>query len=168
MYYVNIHHLGKFHTKIFQNERFMCKKLILVTFPMSQLLPEVDERVLKHFITQEHLSCITLQMVSGNYTLMDSHYNKSFLDHFLVSSNVDCQNISVIHDGDNLSDHEPLIMELEYHVNSMQQKSHNKFISNWENATAENIQSYKSLLNHQMANFELPASIVTCNDFSCS
>ena len=56
---------------------------------------------------------------------MDSHYNKSFLDHFLVSSNVNCQNISVIHDGDNLSDHEPLIMELEYHVNSMQQKSHN-------------------------------------------
>ena len=37
VYCVKIQNLGKIYTKLLQNEHFMCKKLILVTFPMSQL-----------------------------------------------------------------------------------------------------------------------------------
>ena len=59
---------------------------------------------------------------------MDSNYNKSFLDHFIVSENVDFSNVSIAHDNHivrksvNLSDHEPISLLAEYHTSKMKQK----------------------------------------------
>ena len=72
--------------------------------------------LLKCFVSQEELVCATLPILNNNYTRIDSRNNKSFIDHFLVSNNVNYCNVSVSHDGNNLSDHEPVTLHVNYHV----------------------------------------------------
>ena len=38
---------------------------------------------------------------------------------------------------------------------------------NWDKASQENIQSYKTLLDSYLNNFSIPETVLTCSDFSC-
>ena len=124
--------------------------------------------LLKCFITQEQLTCATLQTVNNNYSRADIHNNRSFIDHFIVSQDIINYNISVAHDGNNLSDHEPISLNTMYHVNLMKQQSSIRYVNNWNIATEENIQNYKILVDKKMSDFELPASVINCNNFMCT
>ena len=123
--------------------------------------------LLKCFVSQEELICATLPIISNNYTRIDSRNNKSFIDHFLLSKNVNHCNVSVAHDGNNLSDHAPITLYAEYNITKMKQKCKNTSVTNWESATAQNIQKYKVILDEHITNFKLPASVINCNNFMC-
>ena len=123
--------------------------------------------LLQCFIEQEQLKCATLQISANNYTRMDSNYNKSFIDHFIISENVVFNNVSVVHKGHNLSDHDPISLQTNYHACSMKQIYNNKSVSDWDKATINDINNYKAVQNQNINNFVLPDNIINCNNFLC-
>ena len=122
----------------------------------------------KCFIREEQLTCVTLPIADNNYTRIDTLNNKSFIDHFLVSHNINNCRVSVAHDGHNLSDHEPISLSTEYDLNFVNQKYDVKYVNNWNMATENDILNYKRSLDQQMQHFELPISITNCNNYMCT
>ena len=122
----------------------------------------------KCFIREEQLTCVTLPIADNNYTRIDTLNNKSFIDHFLVSHNINNYRVSVAHDGHNLSDHEPISLSTEYDLNFVNQKYDVKYVNNWNIATENDILNYKRSLDQQMQHFELPISITNCNNYMCT
>ena len=122
----------------------------------------------KCFIREEQLTCVTLPIADNNYTRIDTLNNKSFIDHFLVSHNINNYRVSVAHDGHNLSDHEPISLSTEYDLNFVNQKYDVKYVNNWNMATENDILNYKRSLDQQMQHFELPISITNCNNYMCT
>ena len=45
-------------------------------------IESINLSILKHFVTDENLSCATLPIVNNNYTRISSNGDKSFLDNF--------------------------------------------------------------------------------------
>ena len=99
--------------------------------------------LLKCFISQEDLICATLPFSDNEYTRIDSRNNKSFIDHFLISNTVNHCNISVTHDGNNLSDHSPVSFDVKFNVTLIKPKCKNAYINNWSSATSQDIQNYQ-------------------------
>ena len=65
----------------------------------------VNLSILKQFIADEKLLCPTLPLADNNWTFENSMGHRSFIDNFIVSSNIFNCDISVLYDGFNLSDH---------------------------------------------------------------
>ena len=124
-------------------------------------------QLLKLFISQEELTCATLQIVNNNYSRSDVHNNRSFIDHFIVSQNIDF-NVSVSHDGDNLSDHDPITLLTRNEIGLINSQPCVKYINNWRDATEENIVNYKIRQNQKMIGYEIPDSIKNCTNLLCT
>ena len=122
----------------------------------------------KSFISQEDLICATLPISSNEYTRIDSRNNKSFIDHFLVSSNVDYFNVCVAHDGNNLSDHEPITFNVNYNVRKLKHKCKQTYVNNWDRATSQDIKEYQTNTDEILINFDLPDSVLNCNNMMCN
>ena len=111
--------------------------------------------LLKDFLITENLTCESLQCIANNFTYESSTGNKSFIDHFLVSSSF-TSTVSVSYDGNNLSDHKPISMETNYVANTTTFRSISNYFLNWEHASPENIQNNKTLLDSHLNNFLIP------------
>ena len=123
----------------------------------------------KVFINDEDFICPSLHHLKDNYTREDNLGNRSFIDHFLVSKNVINSNFSVAYDGCNLSDHNPISINTMYNNKSTYSSNNCSYkILDWGKASDANIHSYKMLLNHYLYNFNIPKSILNCNNFSCT
>ena len=68
-------------------------------------------RLLKQFISEEQLTCVSLNFPNNEYTFQNNNFNRSFIDHFIVSESLTNCNVFISHDGDNLSDHEPITIK---------------------------------------------------------
>ena len=49
-----------------------------------------------------------------------------------------------------------------------QQKCNEKSFNDWENATNNDINNYKSIQNQKMSNFVMPEDVINCSNFLCS
>ena len=96
--------------------------------------------LLKQFLQLEDLECKTLNILKDNFTRSDVN-SRAFLDHFILSNNVDYSNLEVLYDGDNLSDHNPVTIQTNQRVNITKPSSCRHRFIKWENATEENIRN---------------------------
>ena len=68
--------------------------------------------LLKDFLSIESLSCVTFDIVENNFTRKGSNDETSFIDHFIVSKNLECS-VDVTNEGHNLSDHYSVNLQTE-------------------------------------------------------
>ena len=105
--------------------------------------------------------------MNGNYTREDSDHNRSFIDHFLLSKNVSHTNFTITLEGDNLSDHHPISIDIMYTLKLLHVDNSSYRIMNWSKASNANISTYKTHLNHYLRYFKIPHAIKNCNNLFC-
>ena len=120
----------------------------------------------KQFLHLEDLECRTLDIVNGNFTRVVKN-SKSFLDHFILSKNIDYSNVEVLDEGYNLSDHNPVTIQTKHEVRNTKPSPCQHRIIKWENATEDNIKDYRDLLDYYLTLYDLPLSVINCNNFLC-
>lgn len=102
------------------------------------------------------------------------HFNMnrfSVLDHFLLSDVVFCSSVvsaHVLHHVDNLSDHEPIVLELSFDVERVGylDRSFTPRVS-WVKATADDLRTYQEAVTSRLHNISLPIDTLLCNDIHC-
>jgi hypothetical protein len=95
----------------------------------------------------------------------------SVLDHFLLSGTLfdeSIDNVSVQHSIDNLSDHEPIILQLGLRISCVgfQKKVYTPRVS-WVKASEANIQDYSDSLSRNLRRIEIPTDALLCTDTRC-
>ena len=122
--------------------------------------------LLKQFLHLEDLECRTLDIINGNFTRVVKN-SRSFLDHFILSKNIEYSNVQVLVDGYYLSDHNPVTIHTNHKVRNTKPSPCHYRVIKWENATEENIRDYKYLLDYYLRIYDLPLSVVNCKNFLC-
>ena len=124
--------------------------------------------LLKQFLLIEDLECSTRDILNNNFTRQDNLGSRSFLDHFICSKNVEYSNVNVLYDGDNLSDHNPVTIQTRHKVATTKPSQYSYRTIKWDCATDENIRDYKILLDYYLSQYDLPVSILNCNNLLCN
>ena len=124
--------------------------------------------LLKQFIQVEDLLCNTTDILSNNFTREDCFGTRSFIDHFIVNKNLKYSNLKVLYNGDNLSDHNPVIMQTSLNVLSSDTETYRYKVIDWEKANDNDIENYKILLNSYLEQYSLPFSVTRCNNLFCT
>jgi endonuclease/exonuclease/phosphatase family metal-dependent hydrolase len=108
--------------------------------------------------------------IDYTFSFADSHTR--ILDYFVISErlfNDGVSSIKVCHEVDNLSDHEPLVIELSLKV-SISEHSVNQYRNNfaWYKASREQIQNYKLRLTQLLSVVSLPVETLVCSRRDCA
>ena len=119
------------------------------------------------FLNEEQAVCLTEGICNNNYTFSNSLGGRSFIDHFVTSSRFEQCNVSVANDGNNLSDHKPIVLKSQINSKIIHKKELTKYILDWERATETDIANYKNLLNYYFTYFQILHSVISCKDFQC-
>lgn len=101
------------------------------------------------------------------------HFNMNrfnTLDHFIVSEclfNSICL-VDVIHDGVNLSDHDPLVMQISLNSEflTFKAKLHVQRLA-WYQANEDKLNDYKLRLEYFLRGIDVPVDALTCRDLMC-
>ena len=128
--------------------------------------------ILRDFCEQyDLLPCVLSSVNNVDFTYVsDVTNNKSVLDHFIVSDNlfVNVRRYYSIKDGDNVSDHFPVILE------SCLQLLQNNHVDahlteklNWKSASFDDLNRYKIRLKSELANISMPIEAILCGDVGC-
>ena len=111
---------------------------------------------------------------SVKYTFINSQNQTSFIDHFCVSECIKnkVKNISSLDEGDNLSDHNPIILQIVFESTlpnnfDCVSKKHKKFKICWDSASKHQIDLYKNILSDMLNNLPININIFYCNNFNC-
>ena len=123
--------------------------------------------LLKQFIDEEFLNCITLDLPNDEYTYDNNRGNKSFIDHFILSESLINCNIIISHDGNNLSDHSPITLNTTCSSTIIPNKNTARHILEWDKVTDIHLNNYKTLLDHYFSEFVIVNEILECNNFNC-
>lgn len=102
-----------------------------------------------------------------------SNHARSVIDHFILSSNLVHMMSSgmVKHSGDNLSDHSAIEIKLSCDTNltkDLPKKTTQSNKPQWRAACNEDIENYKLELDTMLDEYQLPYSLLTCNNLKCS
>jgi hypothetical protein len=105
-----------------------------------------------------------------SYSFNSSRFN--VLDHFLLSGTLFTKSVgrvSVLHDVDNMSDHEPIVLDLSLNVNCVGFKSRIYTASvSWVKATDNNVREYQATLTLKLSNIDTPTDVLLCKDTNCT
>ena len=123
--------------------------------------------LLKHFINIEELECATLKITHNNFTREDNLGSRSFIDHVILNSNVSYSELKVLYNGNNLSDHNPVTIQTNHNVIQTKSNVIKYRVTDWAKATEENIRNYKMQLENLLNYYQLPSSIINCNNLFC-
>ena len=123
--------------------------------------------LLKHFIDIEELECATLKITHNNFTREDNLGSRSFIDHVILNSNVSYSELKVLYNGNNLSDHNPVTIQTNHNVIQTKSNVIKYRVTDWAKATEENIRNYKMQLENLLNYYQLPSSIINCNNLFC-
>ena len=136
--------------------------------------------LIRNFIMDRNLTDVWWSFpVDFTYSFISTNrVSHSTIDHFLVSDNIQpCVNeASVIHLGDNLSNHEPIFLSLNLtDVTAVTTPSNAGIPGNitptfkpcWNKATPQMIDNYKHSLLHNTENIDIPEGIF-CQDVNCT
>ena len=100
-----------------------------------------------------------------------SNHSRSLVDHFVITENLFCNIVdySVIHDGDNLSDHSPISMTLNVNVDYVinDHSVDSSYPLQWHKVSEYNIACYKDRLDHFLKSLHVPWCAIHCNDYLC-
>jgi hypothetical protein len=93
-------------------------------------------------------------------------------DHFLLSGTLfseSVDSVSVLHNIDNLSDHELIILQLSLiiHCVGFQKRIYTPHVS-WVRATDANLHDYKVILSRYLNSIKIPTDALLCCDTSCT
>ena len=96
----------------------------------------------------------------------------SFIDHFIVSAAVYemCFDACFVrHDGENLSDHDPIFLSLNFDW-SLFSSSSRQFADKciWYKASAQDLVLYKQCLKANLSSVQIPIDAITCHDVVCN
>ena len=97
----------------------------------------------------------------------------STIDHFIVSENIldECINATPIHLAENLSNHDPIFMEMQLIVENntfpTEEKSINKRKPAWNKAKDENIAAYLNELQARLSVIQIPDIALRCENLFC-
>ena len=134
--------------------------------------------LLKNFIEDEGLFLgNSFSNNPNSFTFESAMGNRSYIDHFLLSSNfVDrVSKCSIVIDGSNLSDHNPLNINLkcddvdltdDSHKSSNDSNNLSGFRVDWSKASEDNIEHYKFILDSLLD--PIMDELVTFNNFECN
>ena len=117
--------------------------------------------------------CASTSLSSVNFTYEnESSGARSLIDHFVVSDNLldEVRQYSALDQGHNPSDHCPILLVLSTaapHL-PLSDSCVNKVIVPWATASTDQIEMYKSCLDANLADIEVPYDALTCPDFFCS
>jgi len=105
-----------------------------------------------------------------DYTYMSmSNHHKSCIDHFIMSDNLfeSVEHCSVLHDGDNLSDHD--VVSLQLTVNIVHDVINTEFVCKplWWKATEHQLNAYKRKLDALLSKIVLPVDAINCKNLFC-
>ena len=114
--------------------------------------------------------------IRSNCCTVDYTYNFNMdrfnvLDHLILSGTLfddALVSVDVIHDGDNLSDHDPIIIKLNLYSNivSLSQKVYREKIA-WYKASEDNLSVYRNELKHSLNSIIIPVEALACHDPLC-
>jgi len=134
---------------------------------------KLHSRLLHDICNENDLRLATLHekcRIDFTYNFNMDHF--SFIDHFIVSAAVYESFIDtcyVKHDGDNLSDHDPIVMSLNIDWNFIARAPrHYADKCVWHKASEQNLQMYKQLLKINLSAVQLPMDAITCHDVACN
>lgn len=93
------------------------------------------------------------------------------MERFLLSGtlfNTSIQSVSVIHDVDNTSDHEPIILQLKLDATYIGQ-SQRVFTSrlSWAKASTDDLVNYRINLSYKLADISIPVDVILCHNLTC-
>lgn len=98
--------------------------------------------------------------------------SRSVIDHFICSENLhlSLSQYKSIHEGQNLSDHCPILLSISMDSVCHVEKTTRRFSpkAQWNKATEADIEKYKDTLEHILSNIQLPLDGLYCNNFFCS
>ena len=135
--------------------------------------------IFNEFINVSDLNCVTLEPhFDIQYTFINSLLHKSLIDHFCISSRIKSKLKScfVLDDGDNLSDHLPLMIHIESNVFGTKYiKDQNNYADEslaikvcWSDATDTDISDYKYVLDQLLNDISLPVEgVINCLNVHC-
>ena len=102
-------------------------------------------------------------------------YTKSVLDHFFITNNIAANvfDVSVCHEGDNLSDHSPVTLQFNYvhnieYINLENQACLKNDSVSWNNATPDMLNAYKCVLDCKLQNLKMPLDALRCKSVNCT
>lgn len=115
--------------------------------------------------TARHRKC------SIDYTYSFNLNRFSILDHFLLSGSLyenSVNSVSVLHEIDNTSDHDPIVLELFLEAKRIGfcQRPHASHVS-WVKASDLDCCNYRSTLSQLLNNIALPVDTLLCADLTC-
>ena len=130
--------------------------------------------MLNEFVQRESLQyCNSLDLAQVDYTYESkATHNKSCIDHFIVSKNLSShvESYKVLHEGDNLSDHSPIVLGLaipvDYASNKTPQQCKSK--SQWFRSSSVDKNYYKFCLDSSLSKLGLPINAICCSVYGCS
>ena len=115
----------------------------------------------------EDLQCATLNIIDNNFTREDIFGSRSFIDHFIVNRNVLYSNVKVLYNGNNLSDHNPVVIQTSHHIMHTDTKVFKYRIMDWDKAKEDDISRYKDLLDYYLRQFDIPLCVTNCENLFC-
>ena len=124
----------------------------------------------REVITKNRFACCDNLVSSPNYTYRHDSLNQmKFNDHFIVSQGLldgnQTKNHRILDEGDNNSDHLPLLMEITAQLQSSVSVNNGKNISdtlNWKKISAENKARYSDKLEELLLQRQTPLSVYSC------
>ena len=111
------------------------------------------------------------QHSSVDYTYQFNMSRFSIIDHFLLSKTLFTKavdRVCSLHDTDNMSDHEPVVLHLSVKFDVVQyvERIRNAHIS-WAKANNDDCTKYRHLLSQLLDLIEVPTGALLCTDGSC-
>ena len=133
----------------------------------------IHTQLLSDFLDTRGL--VRCQLLSGynvDYTYNFDGQRFSTLDHFMVSeslADLPELHISVAHDVDNTSDHDPVTLNLPLTVNRLPANaSHIVRKPAWYKCSEEQLQGYKCNLSLLLHSIDIPVSALLCTNILCN
>ena len=137
---------------------------------------DARSKLLTEFKDTLHLYCPESHPFHNvQYTYINTQNQTSFIDHFFVNYDLSSKVTSFysLDDGDNLSDHCPIIIEIEIDYSRSKLESYScasdyhNFKVCWEEATSDQIICYKQTLSCLIDNLITTNSCFDCSVFDC-
>lgn len=145
-------------------------------FNTDMMRSSYHTRRLREFCDDEDLfNCSNSSLSPNDFTFESATGHRSLIDHFLLSLNfADLPFISssVRYDGDNLSDHNALLLKLRLPVSNHDRGNGRSTETPqphvvWRKATKENLQNYRLSLELRLQELHLPVECSACSDDAC-
>lgn len=131
---------------------------------------------LLNFVQSESLFlCNTLPNVQNSYSFESkANGGRSFVDHFLVSESIkdSIHNYYIQDDGDNLSDHLLLAINIEIpqQLHTVSNEHSSIYAASrpcWAGASENETELYKIALDNLLCHMNIPWDVIQCKDYSC-